>query len=103
MVTSPVPGDAGGVPSAKKLKGRQWRSEARSSPRLSVVLARLGTKIRQLRVAQGYSQEELARRAQLDPKHLQTIEGGKSNATLSTLVALADALGCSLPELFRRQ
>jgi transcriptional regulator with XRE-family HTH domain len=83
-------------------KRREWRSEARSNPRLSPVLARLGAKVRELRTHQGYTQEELARRAQLDAKHLQTIEVGKSNATVSTLIALANALGCSLSDLFHR-
>jgi transcriptional regulator with XRE-family HTH domain len=66
------------------------------------VLARLGAKVRELRTQQGYTQEELARRAQLDAKHVQTIEAGRANATVSTLVALADALGCGVRDLFHR-
>ena len=89
------------MPRANPAKERRWRSEARSSPRLSPVLAKLGARIRDLRVEKGYSQEELARRARIDSKHLQTLEAGKSNATLSTLVALADALGHSLSDLLR--
>lgn len=57
--------------------------------------------MRELRTARDLTQEELARRAQLDPKHVQYIEAGNSNATVSTLLGLADGLGCTLADLFR--
>jgi transcriptional regulator with XRE-family HTH domain len=77
-----------------------WRSEARLRADLEPTLAKLGRRVRELRLAREFTQEELARRAQLDPKHVQTVEAGKSNVTVATLLALSDALGCRLPDLF---
>jgi transcriptional regulator with XRE-family HTH domain len=64
------------------------------------MLIKLGRRVRSLRTARSFTQEELARRAQLDAKHVQTIEAGKSNVTVSTLLGLADALACSISDLF---
>jgi transcriptional regulator with XRE-family HTH domain len=46
------------------------------------------------------TQEEFARLVQIDPKHVQTIEAGASNVTVSTLLGIADALGCRIADLF---
>jgi transcriptional regulator with XRE-family HTH domain len=78
-----------------------WRSSARSRADLGPTLARLGNRVRDLRTTKGYTQEQLAVRAQLDPKHVQAIEAGGSNVTVSTLLGLADGLGCEISELFR--
>ncbi len=86
---------------AKRTARPRWRSEARSRPDLPPTLAKLGRRVRELRAARQLTQEELARRAQLDPKHVQTIEAGDSNLTVSTLLGLANALGCTVSDLFR--
>lgn len=64
------------------------------------MLRKLGRRLQSLRAERGYSQEALADRAQLDPKHYQEVEHGRSNATMATLVALSKALGISLSDLF---
>lgn len=79
---------------------QQWKSAARRSKTLDATLRRLGRRLRMLRTARALSQEALADRAQLDPKHYQELEHGRSNATLATLVAVSRALGVSLSELF---
>lgn len=58
-------------------------------------------RLRELRAALGWSQEQLAEQAGLNYKHYQEIErGGKTDIRFSTLVRLAAALGISLHELF---
>jgi len=60
----------------------------------------LGRRIRALREGKRLTQEQLAERAELSLKHLGQIERGRGNPTLSSLEALAQALGVSLSELF---
>jgi transcriptional regulator with XRE-family HTH domain len=38
---------------------------------------------------------------ELDPKHFQAIEYGRSNVTVASLVGVARALGVTLTELFK--
>jgi transcriptional regulator with XRE-family HTH domain len=56
-------------------------------------------RIRALRVAQGWSLEELARRAHLSPSSLSRIETGRRRLALDQLVDLARALDTSLDQL----
>lgn len=60
----------------------------------------LGQKIRQLRTAQGLSQEELALRAGMNPAHLGHIERGLKSPTIDTISKIADALNVELSQLF---
>jgi transcriptional regulator with XRE-family HTH domain len=46
------------------------------------------------------NQEAAADAANLSPKHWQDLEAGRSNPTLSSLVAIAEALNVSLSDLF---
>jgi len=57
------------------------------------------TRIRALRVAQGWSLEELAGRAHLSPSSLSRIETGHRRLALDQLVDLARALDTSLDQL----
>lgn len=59
------------------------------------MLTQLGTRVRKLRRDRKLTQEELARRAQLDPKHVQAIEAGGTNLTVASLLGLAVALEVS--------
>lgn len=61
---------------------------------------RLGLRLKAIREAKGLTQEEAAERAAIHAKHLGVIEGGKGNATLGTLVALAYAYEVSLAAFF---
>ncbi|WP_218042867.1 helix-turn-helix domain-containing protein [Embleya hyalina] len=56
-------------------------------------------RIRALRVAQGWSLEELARRANLSQSSLSRIENGRRRLALDQLVTLARALDTSLDQL----
>ncbi|ALG09507.1 helix-turn-helix domain-containing protein [Kibdelosporangium phytohabitans] len=56
-------------------------------------------RIRALRVAQGWSLEELATRARLSPSSLSRIENGRRRLALDQLVTLARALDTSLDQL----
>jgi transcriptional regulator with XRE-family HTH domain len=56
-------------------------------------------RIRALRVAQGWSLDELATRAKLSPSSLSRIENGRRRLALDQLVTLARALDTSLDQL----
>lgn len=56
-------------------------------------------RLRALRVAQGWSLEELAARASFSPSTLSRIENGQRRLALDQLVALARALDTSLDQL----
>jgi len=56
-------------------------------------------RIRALRVAQGWSLDELASRAKLSPSTLSRIENGQRRLALDQLVTLARALDTSLDQL----
>jgi transcriptional regulator with XRE-family HTH domain len=54
--------------------------------------ARFGKRIRELRLAKGWSQEELAARSGLHPTYIGGIERGERNLGLDNLLKLARAL-----------
>lgn len=89
VVTSPVLGDAARM-------AQKWRSTARYSRELTSAVKKLGARVRQLRTTAGLTQEQLAAKARLDGKHVQTIERGIGNPTLATLLALARGLSCKV-------
>lgn len=53
---------------------------------------RVGKTIRQLRLARGWTQEELAERARLHPTYIGGIERGERNVGLDNLIGIARAL-----------
>ena len=61
-----------------------------------------GKNLRDLRKGKGYSQEKLAEIADLHPRALQKIEAGDVNVTLSTILRLQKALGCTWEGLFKK-
>jgi transcriptional regulator with XRE-family HTH domain len=61
---------------------------------------RLGQRVRQLRTARGWTQEELAARASLHPTYVGSVERGERNLGLDNLIKLARALGVRPGELF---
>lgn len=67
---------------------------------MSALREGLGRRIRQLRHAAGFTQEELARRAGVDWKHLGTIERGEQNASLDLIERLIRILKIEPWELF---
>lgn len=59
-----------------------------------------GLRIKELRRAKGMSQEMLAEKTGISSKYLSSIERGKENPTLETLIRLAEALSIELAEVF---
>jgi transcriptional regulator with XRE-family HTH domain len=62
----------------------------------------LGKAIREIRLAAGVSQEELAARCGLDRTYLSGVERGVRNPTVSVVEKIASGLGVSLADLFNR-
>lgn len=63
---------------------------------------RLIARVKQLRLAQGLTQEQFAERADLDPKYYQHAEAGrKPNPGLETLLKLAKGAGLELWQLLK--
>jgi transcriptional regulator with XRE-family HTH domain len=64
--------------------------------------AALGRRVRQLREANGWTQERLAERADLDRSYIAGIEVGRRNPSLNALEKLSSAFGLDLADLFHR-
>lgn len=59
-----------------------------------------GKRLRELRKAQGYSQEGFALTVELDRTYIGGIERGERNPGLKTILRIAEALGVSAADLF---
>jgi len=62
----------------------------------------LGVALREFRVDQGLSQEELAHRASLHPTWISHLESGRENPSWATVRRLATALDITLADLAAR-
>ena len=62
----------------------------------------LGSTIRQLRVASGYSQERFAEKAGLHRTYIGGVERGERNVSLENIVRIARALRVSPSRLLER-
>lgn len=60
----------------------------------------IGARIKSLRQGKGLTQETLAEKIGISSKYLSSIERGKENPTLDTLIQLALALEVELFEIF---
>lgn len=60
---------------------------------------RIRARIRKARHARGWSQEKLAREAELSKETIRLIEAGLRTPTIKTLHMLAHAFGCSVDDL----
>jgi transcriptional regulator with XRE-family HTH domain len=70
------------------------------SPSATPLRTRLGKRIRNFRLAKGWSQEALGAEAGLSYKFIGEVERGVANPSLSTLEALGEALHIDITELF---
>lgn len=61
----------------------------------------IGDRIRSMRNEKGWSQEELAHRADLHPSHMGQIERGETGFTIDSLEKVIKALDTTFEELFR--
>jgi len=71
----------------------------RMGKRAADILERFGQRVRELRKAQGYSQEGFAAACELDRTYIGGIERGERNVALRNIEAIALTLGISLSEL----
>jgi len=67
---------------------------------MNTVQMQFGKRVRELRLAKGLSQEELAFRSGVHRTYLGGIERGKRNPSLKNVAAVAKALGVTLSQLF---
>lgn len=67
---------------------------------MKTIEKQFGERVRELRLARGLSQEELAFKAGVHRTYLGGIERGERNPALKNIAAIAKALGVSLSELF---
>lgn len=65
------------------------------------VKALFGNRLRQLRKARGWSQEEFAHQVGLDRSYMGGVERGERNVSLENICLIADALNVSPSELFK--
>ncbi|MGY3494377.1 helix-turn-helix domain-containing protein [Bradyrhizobium sp. USDA 4502] len=76
--------------------GFDQRFPANSSP----VAKALGRNVRRLRKAKGWTQDELAAKAQIEQMAISLIENTRANPTLQTLETIAGCLGVRFIDLF---
>ena len=58
-----------------------------------------GEKVREIRISKNFSQEELANLADVPLSQIGRIERGEINPTLSSIVAISDALNVKIKDL----
>ena len=85
LLVAPHSSATNGRPSSPPLNG--------SSPPLAIDGARLGARLRELRVAAGLTQAELARRTGIHRPNIARVEAGRHTPSLETLARLASAIG----------
>jgi transcriptional regulator with XRE-family HTH domain len=61
----------------------------------------IGNNIVKLRKEQKLTQEDLCGLAEIDRSYLSEVENGKANASIETLVKIANALGCELKNFLK--
>ena len=66
---------------------------------MSEITIALGKKIRSLRQARGWTQEQLAEYAELHVSYIVLLEKGANRATIETLEKLSRAFGISISDL----
>jgi len=69
-------------------------------PSETAILKALGSRIRELRDAKGWSQERLAQAAYLDRSYVAGIERALRNPSVRSLIKIAAALKVSIRDLF---
>ena len=60
----------------------------------------LGARIKNIRNKKGLTQEQLSEIMEINPKYLSSIERGKENPTLNTLIKLSESLEVDSGEIF---
>lgn len=65
----------------------------------TTALIQLGSRIREMRKELGWTQEELAARAEIDRSYLGGVERGERNVTFTVLCEICTALGCDVAKI----
>lgn len=65
-----------------------------------MITEKVGARIKEIRCAQGISQEKLALKAEIDRTYLAGIELGKRNPTIKSLEKIIEALGFTFSKFF---
>ena len=68
---------------------------------MTTIEKRFGMRIRELRMLQEISQEELAWRCQLSKNYVSDVERGRRNVSLKAIEKFAKGLDVKLQDLFR--
>ena len=67
------------------------------------VRVRVGLNLQRLRRDKGFSQEELADRAQIHQTYLSGVERGRRNPTITVLQRIAEALDADIVDLLEKR
>lgn len=65
------------------------------------ILVRFGSRVRELRLSKGFSQESFAARCDLDRTYVGGIERGERNVALRNIETIAEALDMTLSDLMK--
>lgn len=65
------------------------------------VMSLFGKNVLRIRIEKGLTQEQLAEEAKISQVQVARIESGRLNTSISTVSAIADALGVQEGELFK--
>lgn len=60
----------------------------------------IGARIKEIRTKKGFTQDQLSEKMEINSKYLSSIERGKENPTLNTLIKLSKSLEVDLGEIF---
>jgi transcriptional regulator with XRE-family HTH domain len=60
----------------------------------------IGARIKEIRLKKRMTQEQLSEKMEINPKYLSSIERGKENPTLDTLIKVARSLDVDLGQIF---
>lgn len=66
-----------------------------------MITAQIGTRIRELRMQTGLSQEKFAQKIGMDRTYFASVELGKRNISIVNIEKIANGLNISISELFR--
>lgn len=62
---------------------------------------KVGRRIQEIRIEKNLSQQDLAAKCNFEKSNMSRLEAGRSNATLSTIEIVANALEVDVIELFK--
>ena len=66
-----------------------------------MILNNFATRIKEIRISKGLSQEKFALKIDMDRTYYASVESGKRNISLKNIQKIADGFEMSLEELFR--